>query len=116
MAKKADGADWHDGRKGRRAVRAGEHGRVIGGRVYKRFENEQVFATDGRWLLVLVPEWCRDGWSSFKLFYDYKPARKRVWHLAVKNGRITGGVFITHLESNHPDALKWAKQQLKEYD
>jgi hypothetical protein len=100
----------------RGAAMADEHGRMIGGRFYKRFELESEYARRDRWLLVLVPEWCRDGWSSFKLFYDYKPARKRIWHLAVKNGRVTGGAFITNLEKHHPEALQWAIDQLKEYD
>ena len=97
-------------------MKAHEHGRMIGGRLYKQYEQERVIAKDGRWILVLVPEWCRDGWSSFKLFYDYKPARKRVWHLAAKAGRVTGGVFIAHLERNHPDALYWAKMMIKEIE
>jgi hypothetical protein len=111
----ADAADRRDGRKGPRPAMAAGPDRVIGGRRYKRYEGEVIHAIDGRWMLVMVPEWSKDGWTSFKLFYDYKPAKKRIWHLAVKDGRVTGGIFITHLERNHPDALYWAKKMMKEH-
>ena len=108
------GAGKRDGRRGARARTATGPDRMIGGRRYKRYEGEVVHATDGRWMLVLVPEWCKDGWKSYKLFYDYKPAKKRIWHLAAKNGRVTGGIFITHLKQHHPDALYWATKILQE--
>jgi len=110
-----DGADRRDGRRGARPAMADGSDRVIGGRRYKRYEGEVIHAVDGRWMLVMVPEWCRDGWTSFKLFYDFKPAKKRIWHLAVKDGRVTGGIFLTHLQRNHPDALYWATKMMKEY-
>lgn len=107
-------AGRRDGRKGRRRGTASGHGRMIGGRLYKRHEGEVEQARSGKWILVLVPEWCRDGWSSFKLFLDDPKAKKRVWHLAVKDGRVTGGAFITHLQRYHPKALTWASQKMKE--
>ena len=115
MGGKGSGAGGHDGRKGPRPAMAAGPDRMIGGRRYKRYEGEVVYAIDGRWVLVMVPEWSKDGWTSFKLFYDYKPAKKRIWHLAVKDGRVTGGIFITHLERNHPDALYLAKKMMKEH-
>ena len=88
--------------------------RRIGGKMYKRYPKEEIVARNGRWILVLVPEWSRDGWDSYKLFYDHKFAKKRVWHLAHKAGRITGGVFITHLEKHYPEALIWAREEIME--
>jgi len=93
---------------------AGKLSRMIGGRAYMRHDGEVDVAKKDRWVLVHVPEWSRDGWKSYKLFLDDAKARKKVWHLAHKDGRITGGAFITNLMENHPDALQWATWAIKE--
>ena len=90
--------------------------RKVGGRLYTRHPGEEVAGRWGRWILVHVPGWSRGGYQSYKLFLDRKAERRRVWHISVRDGLPYGGVFITHLAANHPDALQWAVNQMGRHE
>ena len=110
-----DGAATTAGRRGRRSAGT-RMTRKVAGRVYKRYPGEAVVGTDRKWILVHVPEWSRGGWQSFKLFLNDRVASRRLWHLAVCGGRVSGGEFVTHLTANYPSALDWAVSKMREHE
>lgn len=95
---------------GRRFPVEGEVGIRYGDRNYLRVEGQALISQDGHWHLVLVPEWTRDGWLSFKLYLNRK-AKKNLWHIGVKDGQAAKSRESYALSVQHPGRLDWVIAQ-----
>jgi hypothetical protein len=100
----------------RRKILPGEPVRMVGGKRFVMQPGEEVIGQWGKWIVVNVPEWGRDGWDSLKIFRDVK-GPKNLWQIGFKNGRPARNGAKRLLEEYYPEALpaiteivvKWQK-------
>lgn len=87
---------------------------LVGKRMLKRLDSEVDLAVNGSWRVVLVGEWCCDGWASLKVFDHRKSARKSVFVLGYNGQRFSKSRDAGILVKRHPDVLPWVETVLKE--
>lgn len=99
--------------RSRRCARtmADEEVRIVGGKRYVRDAGEREVGKWQRWILV---DLCvrKEGWSNYKVFRDDPKARKRVYKLAVKDGKVCRGMDRALLAEHHPRAMSWAESKM----
>lgn len=106
-------ADRVVARRKKRCARtmADEQVRVIGGRRYVRDGGEVEVGFWQKWILVDLNV-SKEGWSNYKLFRDVVQARKRLYKISIKDGRLSKGMDHNLLEKHHPKAMSWVKSKI----
>jgi hypothetical protein len=88
--------------------------RLVGKRKLVRRDCEVEIAKDGRWLLVEIADWSKNGWLSCQL-YLMKRAKKNMWQIGVKDGRAANNRSVAMLEERHPGRLQWVIDSVTRY-
>jgi len=95
--------------------RAGLKYRVVGGRKLVRHADEVEIGTDGQWLLVLVPSWSKNRWTSLKLLRNSKAAKKRCWYLGYKRGALARNRDLAILMEHYDGRAEWVLAKVMEH-
>lgn len=86
--------------------------RLIGGKRYVREDGERDVAHRGEWLVV--DRNCpMGGWSNYKVFRKHNKARKKVYKISIKDGRIAGSRDAKLLKEHHPKEFMWAVARIE---
>lgn len=96
-------------RRGRRAPKHGEIGVQYGGRNFLRAPGQVLVVQDQDWHLVYVPDWDREGWMNFKLYYDQK-APKNMFNISVTARGLQRKRDTELLLEHFPDRLEWVEE------
>ena len=88
--------------------------RKVGYRIVMRRPDEIDIAVSGVWTLAVVTGWGREGWTTVKLFFDEK-AKKNVFYLNVKEGRLAKAYDRMVLDTHHPQMGDWVINCVNNY-